>query len=157
MLFFTKCKSRRVVYSIVNGQVYACTLGFDDLFSIKHELQRILLKEVPLRMLTDLKQLFYVITKASSTKEKGLMIDIASMREAYHSFEINEFGLVKDSADTDNALSKIESQGFLDLLLFSGVDVAAAEEWIGRDSSAVFPECPDYEIYCIVLCAWLVT
>lgn len=51
------------------GEKYALANAFDAAFVVKHDLERIYLQHVPLIMLTDSKQLFDVIPRASHPSE----------------------------------------------------------------------------------------
>lgn len=64
------------------GEVYAHTSGFDQAFMIKNDLESIYRQRIPMTLLTDFKQIFEVITKASHSAERRLMIDIVAAREA---------------------------------------------------------------------------
>lgn len=64
------------------GEVDALTAAFDCAFIIKHDLEVIYGQRIPITLMTDSKQIFDVITKATHTTEKRLMIDIAARREA---------------------------------------------------------------------------
>eukprot|EP00170_Pyropia_yezoensis_P001383 contig_6114_g1387 len=77
------------------GEVYAFANAFDEVFIPKHDLERLYKQQVPLTTLTDSKQLFDVITRASHTTEKRLMIDIAAAGEAYNCSEITNFGVAR--------------------------------------------------------------
>jgi len=55
VLLYTSAKSRRVVRSIMAGEVYAFAKAFDEAFVIKHDLERIHHQHMPLIMLTDSK------------------------------------------------------------------------------------------------------
>lgn len=66
-LDYASKKCKRVVRSILGGELYAFTEGFDSAFMLKHDLERIYGKHIPLQMRTDSKQMFDVITKASTT------------------------------------------------------------------------------------------
>jgi hypothetical protein len=57
--------------------------GFDAAYSLKHDLQTILKRNVDALMYTDSLSLFDVIKKSSTTAEKRLMIDLVVVREAY--------------------------------------------------------------------------
>lgn len=70
------------------GQVYAFTSEVDNAFTLKHELQSIYKMTIPRTLLTDSKQLFDVMTKATHTTEKRLISDVAAAREAYKQSEI---------------------------------------------------------------------
>lgn len=61
---------------------------------LKHDLEMMLNSETPLNILFDLKQMLDVITKASQTTEKRLMIDISAAGQPYERGEISNIGLV---------------------------------------------------------------
>ena len=92
VLAYKRRKSRRVVRSIMAGETYAFSDAFDQAYVMKRDLEALYDKNMPLMMFTDSKQLFDVLTKASYPTEKRLMIDIASVRESYNTFEISNKG-----------------------------------------------------------------
>lgn len=72
ILEYSSRKSKRVVRSILGGEVYAFADGFDRAYILRHDLETIFQMKIPLHMLTDSLQMFDFITKGSSTTEKGL-------------------------------------------------------------------------------------
>ena len=102
-------KSKRVTKSVLGSEMMAFADGFDFSFSLKHDLQKILNQDVPLIMLTDSLSLFDVITKASTTREKRLLIDINVVSEAYPRFEINTIGFIRTQYNPADALTKVNS------------------------------------------------
>ena len=76
VLDYSSKKSKRVVRSIMGGEVYAFADGFDRSFVIRKDLEKMLNIKIPLHCYTDSKQLFDSITKGQQTTEKRLMIDI---------------------------------------------------------------------------------
>ncbi len=91
------------------GEVYAFSAGFDQAYTMKHDLERIFHQSIPLIMFTDSKQLFDVITRASHTTKKRLMTDIAAARKAYGRHEMSNFGL---SAGEDNIADGLTKPAF---------------------------------------------
>lgn len=59
-------------------------------------------------MFADFKCVFDVITKCSCTKEKRPLIDMKSVRNAYHSKEILNIGLHKSKNSFSDVLSKVK-------------------------------------------------
>lgn len=106
VLSYASKKSRRVVRSIMAGEIYAFADAFDEAFIIKYDLERIHRQYLPLVMLTDSKQMFDVITRASHTTEKRLMIDVAAAREACNRGEISNVGLVQSEHNAADGLTK---------------------------------------------------
>ena len=70
--------SKRIVRSILGREVYAFAEEFDCAFLLKHDLEPLYRKKIPIQMRTDSKQMFDVITKASSTSERRLMMNISA-------------------------------------------------------------------------------
>lgn len=58
-------------------------------------------------MLTDIKRLFLVIVKVSSTTERRLMIDIKAMREVYVRGEINDIGWISSEYHIADSITKL--------------------------------------------------
>ena len=83
-------KAQRVTRSIFGGEIYAFADGFDYEFILQHDLRNMLKKNLPLRMFTDSKSTFDIVTKMSYTEEKRLMIDVSAIREAYDPAEIDK-------------------------------------------------------------------
>ena len=75
LMHYNSYKSKRVVRSVRGGEMYAFDDAFDAAFSIRHDLQRLLKKDVRLTLLTDSMSLFKVIVNSTITTEKRLMID----------------------------------------------------------------------------------
>ncbi len=69
-----------VVRSIMAGEIYAFCAAFGHAYIVKHDLERIFCCQISLSMFTDSKQKFDVITRASHTTQKRLLIDIAPIR-----------------------------------------------------------------------------
>jgi hypothetical protein len=91
--------------------------AFDHAFILKHDLQRILGREVSLLMLTDSKMLFDVITGNKYTTEKRLMADIASIREAYNDRTISNAALFRSEHNAADAMTKIAQNAALQEIL----------------------------------------
>ena len=132
VLSYSSRKSRRVVHSIMAGEVYAFTAAFDEAFVIRYDLERLYGRRIPLNMFTDSKQLFDVVTKASHPTEKRLLIDIAAARQAYNRQDMSNVGLIASDNNIADALSKVRGCGALDALLRTGVDRTPVVQWVIR-------------------------
>ena len=132
---FSSSKSRRVVKSIMAVEVYAFADAFDAAFIVKNDFERIYDQHLPLVMLTDSKQTFDVITRASHTTEKRLIIDVAATREAYKRYETSNVGLVRSEQNPADVLTKPQVCGALDATLCMGMDVNPVEQWVTRNET----------------------
>lgn len=83
ILAYSSRKYRRVVRSIMAVEFNAFSYGFNVPFMMRHDLEMIYRQKIAIMMLTDSKQIFDVITRATHTSEKSLMIDIFAARQAY--------------------------------------------------------------------------
>lgn len=141
ILDFSSRKSKRVVRSILGGEVYAFSDGFDGAFMLRHDLQVIYKKAIPLQMFTDSLQMFDVITKASSTTERRLMIDIAATRESYNRQEISNVGLVSGEDNMADALTKTNPNHALRDVMDTGYDKTPVKQWIIGKEEASASDC----------------
>ena len=92
---FSSHKSRRVVRLSSAGEILAFADAFEHAFNVKHDLQGITGKAIPLLTLTDSKILLDVITGNKYTTECRLMVDIAAIREAFEQKIISNIGLIR--------------------------------------------------------------
>lgn len=106
ILHFTSYKSKRVVRSVLAGETHAFADAFDVAFTMRHELRKVIGKEVRLTMLTDSMSLFKVIINSSVLSEKRLMIDISAARQAYETNDIDHIGWIPTKANVANGLTK---------------------------------------------------
>jgi hypothetical protein len=86
---YKSVKCKRVTRSVLVAEAIAFAEGFDQGYALENDLRESLQRRVPLTMFTDSKTLFEVITKASYTSEKRILIDLACVREAYARLDID--------------------------------------------------------------------
>lgn len=110
------------------SKVFAFTAAFDQAFVLRHDLERILGKDLRLMMFTDSKQLFDVITKSSHASEKRLMIEITAARQVYERHEISNVGLVAGTENPADELTKPGRCTPLETLMKTGIDQTAASQ-----------------------------
>lgn len=125
-------KSKRIVRSVLEGEIYAFAEGFDRAFVLRHDLQTIFRRNISLHMFTDSLQMFDVVTKGSHTTEKRLTIDIVSARQSYNREEISQVGLVASENNIADGLTKEKPNDALNKLLDSGFDLNPVRKWIVR-------------------------
>ena len=84
--------SERFVRSVIGGEIYVFSEALDISFYIRHDIKRLLKKDIKLTPLTDLMSLFKIIINSTTTIEKNLMIYIAAVSEAYERSDIDFIG-----------------------------------------------------------------
>lgn len=102
-------KSRRVARSPSDGEKLALADAFDTAIVLKHDIEMMLKKNVPLLLWTDFQSLFPVIKTHRHTTERRLMIDLATLRVAYSSKSVTNIGLRSSQHDAADALTKLQS------------------------------------------------
>ena len=132
VLSYCSKKSKRIVRSIMASEVFAFSAAFDQAFVIRHDIQLIMGTPIPVMMFTDSKQLFDVITRASHTTAKRLMIEIMAAREAYNRYEISNLGLVSGKSNPADGLTKSGVSIQFNNLLYRGNDNTHVLQWIYR-------------------------
>lgn len=113
-------KSRRVIRSSLTGETVAIAYVFDCAYILKHDLQRMLGKFIPLLLVTDSKFLFDVITGNRYTSEARLMVDILAVREAYNIRIIYNIAYIRRMFNISDALTKVVPNQFFNHLLCHG-------------------------------------
>lgn len=132
IIHYSSHKSRRIVRSVLGGEIYAFADALDFAYTTKHDLEAMLDRQIPLQMLTDSKSLFDVITKSSNTSERRLMTDIHSVREAYNKFEISDIGFIRTHNNPADAFTKLGPNDALEHLLRNGRADFEVEQWVLR-------------------------
>ena len=106
--------------------------GFDVAYSMRHDIERMTGKKIPLSVFTDSLSLFDVITKATLTAERRLMIDVAGVKEAYKTRDIHTIGFIRTQYNPADALTKVRPCGALDEVIKSGRLTHPVAQWIKR-------------------------
>lgn len=109
IIAYRSYKSRRVVRSSGAGETLALADVFDTAIVLKHGIEMVLNSNVPLLLLTDSQSLFSVITNHRHTTERRLMLDLATLREAYSSKAVANIGLISSQHNGSDALTKLKS------------------------------------------------
>jgi hypothetical protein len=131
-LFWSSKKSKRVTRSVLGSETMALADAFDMAFTIRHDLQNITLLQIPIIILTDSLSLFDVLTKATTTSEKRLMIDLTAAKEAYKKREIDTIGFVRTEYNPADVFTKITRCKILDDILQTSLLNHPVEQWITR-------------------------
>lgn len=133
-IFFKSYKARRVTRSVIGAELIAFSDMFDAAFSLAEELRTIHPKlGVPVKLYTDSKSLFDVISKGSKTAEKRLMLDIACAREGFRRHDISDIGFIRGEDNLADGLTKSMRQAAIHKVLKEGRLSVVPEQWIVRD------------------------
>ena len=130
----TKCK--RVTRSVLASELYAMIHTFDAACVLKYTIDAITKQSVPLILCTDSLSLFECLVKLGTTKEKRLMIDISSIREAYELREIAEIVWIKGSSNPADSMTKSNSNRALDEMIANNQYKLEKEAWVERGNNS---------------------
>jgi hypothetical protein len=131
-LFWSSKKSKRVTISCLGSETMALADAFDFAFSIRHDLQNKTQLQIPINILIDSLYLFDVLTKASTTSEKRLMIDLTAAKEAYKRREIDTIGFIRTKYYPADVFTKVTKCKILNEILLTSFLNHPVERWVTR-------------------------
>lgn len=126
---YASYRCRRVVTSVPAGVTYAFADGFDTAYTIKYDLQQIMIHHSPLTIPTDSEILFKINVKSSTTTEKKLRIVIKATTEAFAKSEVSNIGWVQTHKNLADGLTKLTTCDVLEKLLDTGTMNLQVEKW----------------------------
>lgn len=133
LLQYKSNKSRRVVRSPLAAEVHALAEAADTAIMTQHDLRYLLGRKLRIRLLTDSKSLFDVLSKGSSMSEKRLMIDIKATKDAYDNDVINELGCIRRDHNLADAMTKNHVNGAMRRFMATGEVHYEAEQFVVRE------------------------
>lgn len=83
MLAYSSKKCRRVTHSSLTGELMAFTAGFDAAYVMKHDFEDMKRYRFPLKMMTDSRVLFDVVTRHSYCTERRMVIYRAAIHQSH--------------------------------------------------------------------------
>lgn len=86
-------------------------------FLIRHDIQIMLGQHIPVLLLADSNQLFTILIRAQMTTGRRLIVDIASVREAYNERTIANVALIRSADIYADGLTKLPPNASLSNLL----------------------------------------
>jgi hypothetical protein len=81
--------------------------AFDAAFTLRHDMNLLVGRHVPLLLLTDSAGLFNSITRGKRTTEGRLMLDLYAAREAYKNRELDNIALIRSEHNVADAMKKV--------------------------------------------------
>jgi hypothetical protein len=134
IIHWSSIKCKRVTRSVLAAELCALSHGFDITSAIKATIQNILqLKQLPLILCTDLRSLYDCLVKLGTTREKRLMVDIMSLRQAYERREATEVKWINGNSNPADAMTKAKPcQALKDLIDTNKLDLQVME-WVERE------------------------
>lgn len=132
LISWSSHKSKRVSRSVHGSEVMAFADGFDMAFAIRHDLQLMLSQSINILMFTDSLSLFDVLTKATVTTEKRLMIDLKTVKDSYKCQEIENICHVRSEFNPADALTKVKRNLLLEQFLETNKLDHPVEQWVIR-------------------------
>jgi hypothetical protein len=130
--FWSSHKSRRVTRSVLGSEISALADDFDMAYALKHDTERIIKQNVPIVILANNLSLFDVITKATTTAEKRLMIDLCVIKQTQERAEVDANGFVRSEYNPADVLTKITRCAILERNLSTANLLHPVEQWIER-------------------------
>jgi len=117
---------------VLAAELYATVHGYDVGFATRHTVQKLLGRDVDLKVFTDSKTLFDSIVSLSSMTEKRLLIDIYGIRQAYRNGEIEQLGWIRSKQNPSDALTKDVKCGALHDILRKHRTGTVVSQWITK-------------------------
>nr|AHF58602.1 polyprotein [Chondrus crispus] len=131
ILEYSSKKCRRVTHSSLAGEIMGFSFAFDAAFIIKHDLEEITTRTFPLKMMTDSRALFDMVTRNSYSTERRLMIDMAAIRQSYQRREIDGIAHIPGPTNPADAMTKVGQNGVLANLM-QGRLTMEPRQWVTR-------------------------
>src|SRR5438034_7425408 len=94
------------------------------------------LPTIPIIVCTDSYSLYECLVKLGTTKEKRLMIDIMSLRQAYERQEVFEIRWIHGNDNPADAMTKAEPNKALQTLIDTNTMTMRVQGWVKRDRKA---------------------
>jgi hypothetical protein len=131
-MLWSSRKSRRITRSVVGSETMALADAFDAAYSLKHDLQSILQRKIPITIFTDSLSLFDVLTKATVPREKRLMIDLMAIKCAYKNGELETIAFIRTQHNPADVLTKVMNPTVLTNILETAKRQHVVDQWVIR-------------------------
>ena len=106
--------------------------AFDMAYTLRHDLEHMIQQSIPIVMMTDSLSLFKIITKATTTTEKRLMIDLCTVNQSFKNGEFENIGFIRTQYNPADAFTKVKRNTILEQFLKTATIFHPIEQWIKR-------------------------
>jgi hypothetical protein len=137
LIHWSSVKCRRITRSVIASELYAMAHGFDSACVLKDTLDKLFDKDekgIPLIICIDSFSLYECLVKLSTTREKRLMIDLMSIRQAYERREIAEVRWIQGNKNPADSMTKHKGNKALDKIIETNKVDIQASGWVERTS-----------------------
>ena len=135
IIHYSSVKCKRVVWSVLGAELYGMAHGFDIGAVVKATLGKILEYDVPLILCTDSKSLYDCLVPLATTQEKGLMIDVMSLRQSYERRGIAEIKWIYGCNNPADYLTKSKASPALKAVIDTNCINLSTAEWVERKTA----------------------
>ncbi|KAI1002684.1 hypothetical protein K3495_g5515 [Podosphaera aphanis] len=106
--------------------------GFDSGCAIKHTMDDIFKRQIPLVICIDSFSLYECLVKLGTTSEKRLMIDLQCIRQAYERREIAEIICISGETNPADSMTKEKCNNALSNMIKSNTINVMPNGWVER-------------------------
>lgn len=131
-LHWASTKCQRITRSMLAGEVYSFSLGYDYGISLKLLLQQMSVN-IPLFIFTDSKSIFDTITASKRLRELRLMNKVADFRRAYKHNEISNVAWIRSAQNIADNFTRREGNNILRETMRTGKIKFTIEQWVYKD------------------------
>jgi transposase InsO family protein len=117
LLSWSSHKCRRVTRSVLAAELYALSGAYDHAFTLRHTLESLLKRRLAIFLFTDSRTLFSSITTLCKLTEKRLLIDIAVLRDAYRTGDLDNLCWVESRYMLADPMTKVKGNEYLSEVL----------------------------------------
>lgn len=138
ILHWASAKCARVTRSMLAGETYAFSLGYDYGVSLRMLLRNMKV-DIPLFLFTDSKSIFDTVTASKRLRELRLMNEISDVRRAYKDGEITNVAWVRSAQNIADNFTCMKGNDILHNTMSTGKLNFVIEQWVYNEKSPTSP------------------
>ena len=135
VIHYSSTKARRATKSVLAAKLFAVAAAFDYASTLKGCIDDIYARDVPLVLCTYSRSLFELVIGLTSTTEKRLLIDLASLRKSYELRDIAEIVWIRSEANPSDGLTKRGRCEALEKLVMQNCITFEPNSWVERNGT----------------------